>query len=202
MGVPLAMVGTYILIARIVDVFTDPLMGYISDHTNSRFGRRKPWIVLSVPLLMISVYFLFMPPEQVDGSYLLLWMIVMGLGTTMAIIPYYAWGAELTDDYNERSKVTGFRAGAGIIGMLSAQLIPAAALFFFGIGGSATVLELVGYAMLILMPICVLGTVLMTPEPEVKSESRVSLIAGLKLMVTNGPFLRLIFGLFVNLAEK
>lgn len=198
MGVPLAMVGTYILIARIIDVFTDPLMGYISDHTNSRFGRRKPWVVLSVPLLMIAVYFLFMPPEEVDGSYLLLWMIVMGLGTTMAIIPYYAWGAELTDDYNERSKVTGFRAGAGILGMLSAQLIPAAALFFFGIGGSATVLELVGYAMLILMPICVLGTVLMTPEPEVKSESRVSLIAGLKLMVTNGPFLRLIIAFMIG----
>ena len=198
MGVPLAMVGTYILIARIVDVFTDPLMGYISDHTRSRFGRRKPWVVLSVPLLMIAVYFLFMPPEEVDGSYLLVWMVVMGLGTTMAIIPYYAWGAELTDDYNERSKVTGFRAGAGILGMLAAQLIPAAALFFFGIGGSATVLELVGYAMLILMPICVLGTVLMTPEPEITTESRVSLMAGLKLMVTNGPFLRLIIAFMIG----
>ena len=82
--------------------------------------------------------------------------------------------------------------------MLAAQLIPAAALFFFGIGGSATVLELVGYAMLILMPICVLGTVLMTPEPEITTESRVSLMAGLKLMVTNGPFLRLIIAFMIG----
>ena len=198
MGVSLELVGLYILVARIIDVFTDPLMGYISDHTHSRFGRRKPWVVLSVPILMLAVYNLFMPPEAATGSHLLLWMIVMGIGTTMMIIPYYAWGAELTDDYNERSKVTGWRAGAGIVGQLSAQLIPAGALFFFGIGGSATVLELVGYAMLILMPICVLGTVLMTPEREVTVESRVSLLAGLKVMITNGPFLRLIIAFMIG----
>ena len=49
-GVPLTLVGTYILITRIIDVFTDPLMGYISDHTRSRFGRRRPWVLLSMPI--------------------------------------------------------------------------------------------------------------------------------------------------------
>jgi Na+/melibiose symporter-like transporter len=194
-GVPLALVGTYILITRLVDVVTDPLMGYISDHTRSRFGRRRPWVVLSVPILMVSIYQLFMPPDDAGGIYMLVWLAALGFGTTMMLIPYYAWGSELTSDYNERSKVTGWRAGAGVVGQLTAQLVPAFALLFFGIGGSASVLELVGYSMLLLMPICVLGTILMTPEPQVEVRSVTPVLAGLKMMFTNGPFLRLVIAL-------
>lgn len=197
-GVPLAMVGTYILITRLIDVFTDPLMGYISDHTRSRFGRRRPWVLLSVPLMMIAIYRVFMPPEDADGIYMLLWLSVLGLGTTMMLIPYYAWGAELSDDYNERSKITGWRAGAGVVGQLTAQLVPAGALLFFGIGGSASVLELVGYTMLLVMPICVLATVTMTPEPAVAVKSVVPIMAGLKMMFTNGPFLRLVIAFMIG----
>lgn len=197
-GVPLALVGTYILITRLIDVVTDPLMGYISDHTRSRFGRRRPWVVLSVPILMVSIYQLFMPPDDAGGIYMLVWLAALGIGTTMMLIPYYAWGSELTSDYNERSKVTGWRAGAGVVGQLTAQLVPAFALLFFGIGGSASVLELVGYTMLLLMPICVLGTILMTPEPQVEVRSVTPVLAGLKMMFTNGPFLRLVIAFMIG----
>ena len=115
-GVPLALVGTYILVARIVDVFTDPLMGFISDRVPTRWGRRKPWVVLSVPVMMTAIYMLFMPPDGAGGTHMLIWMLVLGLGQTMVIIPYWSWGAELSTDYNERSRVTGWRAQAGIVG--------------------------------------------------------------------------------------
>ena len=49
----------------------------------------------------------------------------------MLIIPYYAWGAELSPDYNERSRITGWRSISGVVGSLSAQLIPTIALVFF-----------------------------------------------------------------------
>ena len=133
-GVPLAMVGMFILIARIVDVFTDPLMGYISDRTRTRIGRRRPWVILATPIMMLSIYRLYMPPEGVDGWYMFGWMVLLGIGTTMMLIPYYAWGAELSTDYNERSRVTGWRAGLGAFGQLTAQAVPAAALFFFAVG--------------------------------------------------------------------
>lgn len=197
-GVSLAAVGTIILIVRIIDVFTDPLMGFISDRTTFRFGKRKPWIVLSVPLLMVSIWQLFMPPDGAGGVHMFIWMSVMGIGTTMVLIPYYAWGAELSDDYNERSKITGWRAGAGVVGQLTAQLVPAAALLFFGLGGSATVLELVGITMLIVMPICILATVSMVPEPERTLRSVTPVLPGLKLMITNKPFLRLIIAFMIG----
>ena len=191
-GVPLALVGTYIFITRVMDVFTDPLMGYISDRTKSRFGRRRPWVALSTPIIMLAIYRLFMPPADADGQYMFVWMVLLSVGVTMMLIPYYAWGSELTTDYNERSKVTGWRAGLGVVGQLTAQLVPAMALLFWGVGGSAAVLELVGITMLVLMPICVLATLWMVPEPQQQIKSTVPVLKGLKLMFTNGPFLRLV----------
>ena len=58
---------------RVMDVFTDPLMGYISDHTRSRFGRRRPWVALSTPIMMLAIYKLFMPPADADGLYKFVW---------------------------------------------------------------------------------------------------------------------------------
>ena len=192
MGVSLAVVGAYIFATRIMDVFTDPLMGYISDHTRSRFGKRKPWIALATPIIMLAIYKLFLPPPDAGGGYMFIWMVLLSVGTTMMLIPYYAWGAELSSDYNERSKITGWRASLGVVGQLTAQMVPALALLFWGIGGSANVLELVGITMLVVMPICVILTLVKTPEPEQEVSSVVPVMEGLKLMFSNGPFLRLV----------
>lgn len=197
-GVPLAAVGTYIFVMRLMDVVTDPLMGYISDHTRSRFGRRRPWVALSTPIMMLAIYKLFMPPADADGLYMFVWLVTLSIATTMMLIPYYAWGAELSTDYNERSKVTGWRAGSGVMGQLTAQLVPALALFFFGLGGSATVLELVGITMLVIMPVCVTLTLAKTPEPQQHITSVIPVMQGIKLMFTNGPFLRLVMAFMIG----
>ena len=197
-GVPLAWVGTAIFAMRIIDVVTDPLMGLISDRTRSRFGRRRPWVLLATPILMLAIYRLFLPPGDADGWYMFVWLTVLSVGTTMILIPYYAWGAELSTDYNERSRITGYRAGAGVAGQLTAQLVPAAALLLWGVGGSAAVLELVGITMLLLMPLCVGLTLWRTPEPQVQVNSVVPLLSGFKLMLKNGPFLRLFLAFLVG----
>ena len=198
MGVPLALVGTIIFAVRILDVFTDPLMGYLSDRTTTRFGRRRPWVVLATPIMMLSIWRLYMPPEHVDGWYMFGWMVVLSLGTTMMLIPYYAWGAELSTDYHERSRITGWRAALGALGQLTAQAVPAVALFFFAIGGTGAVLELVGTTMLIIFPIAVLLTVIFTPEPAQRVTSSIPILPGLKLMLKNGPFLRLIAAFMIG----
>ncbi len=197
-GVPLALVGTFILVTRILDVFTDPLMGYISDKTRWRMGRRRPWVILATPIMMFSIYKLYMPPAGVDGWYMFTWMVLLSVGTTMMLIPYYAWGAELSTDYHQRSRITGWRAALGAFGQLTAQAVPAGALFFFAIGGSAAVLQIVGTTMLIVMPICVLLTVMFTPEPRHEVKSVVPVLPGLKLMFQNGPFLRLIIAFMIG----
>ncbi len=198
-GVPLALVGTYILVARIVDLVTDPLMGFISDRVPTPWGKRKPWIVLSGPVMMVSIYMLFMPPEGAGGGHMLFWMLVLGLGQTLVIIPYWSWGAELSTDYNERSRVTGWRAQAGIVGNFATQIIPitAAALFAYTTDAES-ILRLVGITLIILMPICIIFTVTRVPEPVRPPQERVRVLEGLKLMVTNKPFLRLVIAFMIG----
>ena len=192
MGVPLITLASIGVLVRVFDVITDPLMGYISDHTRSRFGRRKPWIFLATPIMMLSVYMLFMPPEGAGTVHYAICSVGLSIAITMMLIPYYAWGAELSTDYNERSRITGGRAMAGIAGSLSAQLVPGAALLFFGIGGSNEVLMMVGTTMLVLMPVCVSLCLWKVPEPQTYEKSVVPVFKGLKLMWQNRPFKQLV----------
>ncbi|MDA0978051.1 MAG: MFS transporter [Proteobacteria bacterium] len=198
MAVPIALAATIMLAVRISDVITDPLFGYITDRFPTPWGRRRFWIVLATPILMLSIYQLFMPPEGAGAWHMGIWMFFLSIATTMMIIPYYAWAAELSPDYNERSKITGVRSMMGVVGSLAAQLAPAAALLFFGLGGSGTVLEIVGITMLIIMPICVLLTVTQVPEPREYVSAQVPIMQGLKVMFTNRPFLRLILAFMVS----
>ncbi len=192
LAVPLELIGTILFVQRIIDLITDPLMGFISDRTSTRWGNRKPWVVLSAPILMLSVYQLFFPPEGAGGGHLFAWMLMLSVGTTMMLIPYYAWGAELSDDYHERSRITGWRAQAGVVGQLAAQLIPAIAGIVFLMEGTDVVLGLVGSTMLLVMPVCVALTVWKTPQSRHPVESRVPILEGLRIMWRNAAFVRLI----------
>jgi len=191
-GISVGLIGTILLLSRVFDVITDPLMGYISDHTRSRWGRRKPYIALSVPLMMISIYQLFLPPEGAGAAHLLIWSMTLSLGTTLMLIPYYAWGAELSPDYNERTRITAARAISGVFGQFLAQAIPAIALLVFAIGGTETVLQLVCYTMLIVMPLCVILTLWGAPNSSISVTATLPVMTGLKLMAKNKPFLQLV----------
>ncbi|NIP14524.1 MAG: MFS transporter [Pseudomonadales bacterium] len=198
MGLSLSAVANIMLLARLFDVITDPLVGHLSDHTRTRWGRRKPWMLASLPLLMIGLYKVFLPPDGIGIWYLFSWMMVMWLGWTMLMIPYYAWAAELSDDYDERTRITGWRAVMGSVGGIGAQLIPFVALILFGFGGTANVMTMLGIAALILMPICVGATLLRVPEfPEMRAPS-VPIMTGLRIMWRNGPFRRLLLAFVLS----
>ncbi len=198
LGIPLVTVTAIMLAQRILDLFGDPLMGWLSDRTRSRFGRRKPWVAASAPILTLSVYQLFMPPEGAGALHLFVWGMLLGIGTTMLLIPYYAWGAELSPEYHERSRVAGARAMMGVVGSLASNIAPMAALVLFGIGGSGPVLEIVGTTAAVLMPLCILFTVTQTPEPSVSGTSTLPVMAGMRLMVRNKPFLQLVIAFMIG----
>lgn len=128
-GLDLATIGTILLMARIFDVITDPLVGYLSDRTHSRYGSRKPWLIPAVALTVIAVYFLFTPPPEVTASYFATWFLILFLGWTMFEIPMAAWQAELTHDYNERSRIIAFRTAFSVGGGLLFALIPLLPIF-------------------------------------------------------------------------
>ena len=124
----LSAIGGIVLLARLWDTATDPIVGMLSDKTPRHWGRRRLWVLLSLPLIAIAVYQLFNPPQGAGSAYLLLWTFAIYAAGTMAIVPLNAWGAELSPDYNQRNRVTGARAAFGLLGTLVALSIPALSL--------------------------------------------------------------------------
>jgi Na+/melibiose symporter-like transporter len=156
MGLSLATVGIIFTLARIWDVVTDPLMGMAIDKFETRWGRRKHWVGLSIPILMLSVWMVFMPnPDSVTPAYLMFWLLVLYIGYTMKVISHLSWGAELSTSYDARFRLFGWREVFTIAGMTIVLAIPAfleltgdadqssKAGAAFGVGVSFLILELV-----------------------------------------------------------
>lgn len=198
-GLSLALVGSTFMFVRIFDVFTDPLIGYLSDHTRGRFGRRKPWIVAGALMSAFAIWKLFFPAETVSGTYLLVWAIIIWTAWTCIAIPYYAWGAELSESYHERTRIASVRTGAGLLGTLAALALPTALWWWTGQAPSPReTVAIIGVSAIVLVlaatSVCLLGV----KEGSPKEQGRVSFLAGLKLMSNNRPFLRLMIGFTLN----
>ena len=107
--------GSAIFIALCVDAFTDPLMGTISDRTNSSFGRRHPYMFISFIPMSLGYIFLFAPRQDWDMSQndLFVWMtiftILTRIGMTLFDIPHRAFGGEVTKNYEERTLLMSWR---------------------------------------------------------------------------------------------
>jgi GPH family glycoside/pentoside/hexuronide:cation symporter len=197
-GFDLVDMGTMMLLARVFDLITDPLIGYLSDHTKTRWGRRRPWMVASLPFMMVGIYQVMIPDADADLWYLFTWLMVMWLGWTMLMIPYYAWGAELTTDYHDRSRVTGWRAAMGSFGQLVAISFPVVMATFFTLDGFGEIMRVTAYVAIILMPICVGYTVWQVDEKPNASAPAMQLFDGLKVMFKNGAFLWLVIAFMTS----
>ena len=198
LGVTMASGSIVLLASRLFDAVTDPAVGWLSDRTKSRFGRRRPWMALSVPIFMLAVYKLFFPQGQVDAFYLVTWLIVLWLAWTLLYVPYYALGAELSPDYDERTRVTAWRSGIGLSANVISKLVPVLAGFLLGMAAVGDNLFIIGVVLLALLPLSVGGTVLGVPERTDYLAPRLPLIPGLRVMSRNGPFKRLLLALFIN----
>lgn len=108
-----AIASSALLIAKIWDAFTDPLFGYISDKTNSRFGKRSVYLIFGALPLAISIILVWIIPIGLTSTSAFIWITVsfMFFGTmwTITNVPYYSLSAEITKDYDERSSLTAYR---------------------------------------------------------------------------------------------
>jgi Na+/melibiose symporter-like transporter len=129
--VPLAIMGAIFIFARVVDAIQDPVIGLVSD----RFTRRGPrgrltFVALMLPLLAGGFYMLFDPPQawfanrQLMAGWLVAALLLVHLGYSGVSISYHSHGAELTDDYNERTRVTVGREVFGLVGFAVAVVTP------------------------------------------------------------------------------
>lgn len=115
LGLNPALVGLVLMISRIVDAFTDPLIGKLSDDTRTRWGRRRPFIFVGSFLAAGSFILIWFVPEGWAGetaplfTFYLITMLVFFFCATIQVVPYHTLGLEMTADYNERTVVTGYK---------------------------------------------------------------------------------------------
>ncbi|MCB1646441.1 MAG: MFS transporter [Pseudomonadales bacterium] len=221
LGIPLYAMSAIIFAARLSDAVTDPLMGIITDRTRSPWGRRKPWILFGTPLLMISIYKLFMPPAEPTVWYFGTWIILLYLAYTIVSLPYYAWGAEMSDDYSQRTHISGRREQFHFAGNVSFNLLPLLAALWIYLDNSSGDISvmianfsaefqqimkaragnigvILGWLTIFVMVAIPLTTALalyFAPEPR-KAEApgeRVGFFASLRVIKRNGPYLRIVF---------
>ena len=197
-GLGLDTVGFVLLLARLWDVVTDPLIGSLSDRWRGRFGRRRPWVVVGAPLVMAGTWFLFVPPPDAGPVHLLAWSLVLYLGWTCIILPLSAWGAEMTADYHERSRVTAYREGLVVAGTLVALGLPAA----LGYGDAAearAALTLIAGIVIVALPITLVLLLARVPEPTaITAASAIRFREGMRVLAGNRPFRRLIVAYLIN----
>ena len=202
-GIDLATVGLVLLVARLWDVVTDPIVGAMSDRTGGRLGRRRPWILASLPVVCLSIFYLFMPPDSAGVGHLLAWSVLLYLGWTMILLPHAAWGAELSDDYHQRSRVTGVREALVVAGTLIAAATPV----LLAVGENreadlAEILRALAIGLVISLPAASLIAVATVPDPARRPGPggpwRARLIDGYRALLGNRAFLRLIVAYLLN----
>jgi glycoside/pentoside/hexuronide:cation symporter, GPH family len=193
-GVPTAWVGLIITFAAIFDAITDPAVGFMSDKLRTRWGRRKSWITLGTPFLALALYYILNPEAGGTVVYLAFWFVFLRLGTTLVLVPYAAWGAELAQDYHTRTRVVSVRQVFTLLGLIGAAAIPALVELVHGDATTAVmVLNAYTVPVLILLPVLVLLMLWQVPEPPPSvREGTVGFTRSLTLMYENKLFLRLI----------
>lgn len=127
-GIPPYWIGVIMLVARFWDAFSDPLMGHISDRTKSKLGKRRIYLVIASPFILISLYFLFFPYGfssltlriiAVLASYLVFTTV-----QTSVMIPFYSLSSEISSDYQERASYNSVRLGFSIFSSILCVAVP------------------------------------------------------------------------------
>lgn len=195
-GVPLEIVSAILIGARLLDAVTDPAMGALSDRWETRFGRRKIWLAVSIPLVCLSVWMAMAPDESVQGAeawpYVALWMTALTLSWTVALTPYFAWGGEIATTYADRARTTAWRESAFLIGTAGAAVA-----YQLG-GGGGEGLALIALLVVAATPVLAGIALLGAPEPKNRSRRRVGWAEGAAALRANAPFRRLLLAYLAN----
>lgn len=172
-GLPLATVGAIFLLVRLLDIGIDPILGGWMDRTRTRYGRFRPWLVVSIFVMALSTYLLFLPPKGAGPVFLTVWLLVIYIGFSISVLAQTSWASVLSPDYDQRSRIYGFWTTGNVIGILLVLLLPVAV---GAMGGTqAEGVAAMGWFIVILLPITIGLAVWRVPEPMPKEASHASL---------------------------
>ncbi len=184
-AVTLAGLATATFVARLFDGVTDPLIGYLSDRT----GNRKPWMIAGSLVVAAGAWFLYNPNPEAGLAHLLGWYLAVTLGWTLIEIPHTAMAAELSSDYQERSRIALWRQLLGFVGGILFMASPVLLL-----GGATAftpeVFRSVSLFIMISLPLAVMLMCRLVPEPRRRTRTQRIRPADLWLAVRHTPPLR------------
>ncbi len=162
-----ALAGTAMMIGKVWDAITDPIVGYLSDRTTSRWGRRRPYIFYGAFALWIAMVVMFFYPQLENQILLFIWAMLvyclLNTAFTVVNIPYAALLPELTSDYHQRTVLAGFRMSFAVVGTFvgAAGVLPIVGIF----GAEHYGWPLMGFVMGAVMAVTALITFATIREP-------------------------------------
>lgn len=162
MGLGLTTVGVIFGLTKLWDIVTDPIAGSITERYGPVKGRWRFWLLISLPLMSVGIYRIFLPPESIDWTYFVTWMLVLYVGWTLLTIAHISWGVELSDDYHERARVAAYRQFAALIGSLLVVIVPVVSDQFIGSSEKLRVGNM-GLFVLVSLPILMMATIWAVP---------------------------------------
>jgi Na+/melibiose symporter-like transporter len=195
MDMRLATVGLVLTLVRVMDAVFDPTIGRLSDMSRSRFGRRKPFIAAAIPVAVIGAVGLFFPPVGAGAVWLFIFNALVTWGWTMLSLPYWAWGAELSDSYKERQRITSFREGGTIIGIMISAVAPVV-LGITSAAGEAHLLVIMTIAMA--TPFVLAALIVVPDRLPARRADPVKLADALRVAAANAPFRKLVLAWLLN----
>ena len=171
-GLGLELTGLLFMLLRFWDIFTDPLMGYMVDRYRSPLGRVRHWILLSVPVLVIATYFVYMPPQGAGAGYFILWMLIFYIGTTLLQMSRAAWVPAISVDYDDRSRLFLWPEIVSVLSMLFLLAVP---LILARMGMETDAfgqVAVMGWILIIALPLSAGLSCLFVPDPPLRGEAR------------------------------
>ena len=164
-GLSLQAVGVAFMAVRLVDMCFDPVIGVVMDHTRTRLGRYRVWLLGGAPLLAIPVFMLFLAPAGVSLFYLIGWLFIYYLGTSVIALAHASWASVVASRYHDRSRVFGT---IQVISTIAAAAVLIAPII---ISNSVTATRYMGWSIVIAIPLGILVASLFTPERIVANHS-------------------------------
>ena len=172
-GISLLGIGVIFLIVRLLDGFLDPLVGWASDNLYVPLGKRKFWLLVSLPFTLFGVWGLF--GYNLDDAFafqhFVFNIVILTIGLSLFTPPFYSLGAELSGDYVERSRITFFREGFFLLGTILAALIYALA------EGSTQALKNIAIVIFISHPITIVISALVIKERDIFYQNKASIFS-------------------------
>ena len=190
-GLGAATVGLVFLLAKVVDMIVAPTCGVLMDSYSTRWGRRRPWLAGSVPILALAVLMVYNPPENASVPYLFFSLALLYVGFNAWSISHTSWALELSRDYDRRSRITGLLQVMVMIGGILMSVVPAT-LEQFAAPTYPELVSSIGLFLLFLLPLTAVISLFSLPERESTDRPHLGIRRGAAIVFKNMALLRLL----------